>query len=58
MDTIQKHVYDDCSAFVGERFEHYEHETHISISQREAYVIMKAFEDQQRYLNPVMVIKE
>ncbi|KKK86065.1 hypothetical protein LCGC14_2766940 [marine sediment metagenome] len=54
MDTIQKHIHDDCKVFVGEVFEHQEHEPTISIGLREAYVIMKALEDQQRYLNPLV----
>ncbi len=53
MDVIQKHIYNDCKTFVGEEFEHQENEPTISIGLREAYVIMKAFEDQQKYLNPL-----
>ncbi len=58
MDVIQKHIYNDCRAFVGEKFEHHKDEVTISISQREAYVIMKALEDQQRLLNPLLFVDE
>ena len=58
MDTIQKHIYDDCKTFVGEEFEHSENEPTISIGLREAYVIMKALEDQQRLLNPLVTVEE
>ena len=56
MDSWQKHVYNDCSAFVGEKFEHIENEPTISLSKREAYVVMKALEDQQKYLNPLLEV--
>ncbi len=58
MDTWQKHVYDDCVALVGEEFEHEEHEPSISLGRREAYIVMKALEDQQKYLNPLIEIKQ
>ena len=58
MDTIQNHIYNDCRVFVDEKFEHHENEATISICQREAYVIMKALEDQQKYLHPLKVVPE
>jgi len=54
MDNWQKHVHDKCSAFVGEDFEYAENETTISLNQREAYIVKRALEDQQRYLNPLL----
>ena len=57
-DVWQNHVYDVCKGFVGEDFEHEENEATMSINQREAYIIMKALEDQQKYLNPQIIIKE
>ena len=56
MDNWQKHVADKCRVFVGAEFEYDEHETTISLNRREAYVVMKALEDQQRLLNPVLVV--
>lgn len=56
MDLWQKHVYNDCKALVGEKFEHQEHEPTISLGQREAYIVIKALEDQQRLLNPLIAI--
>ena len=56
MDNWQKHVADKCAAFVGSEFKYSEHEVTISLNQREAYVVMKALEDQQRLLNPVLVV--
>lgn len=58
MDMIQSHVYSDCKAFIGNEFKHEEFEITISIGLREAYVIMKALEDQQRYLHPRMAVPE
>jgi len=56
MDVWQGHVYNDCSAFVGASFEHSEHEPTISFGQREAYIIMKALEFQERYDSPALAI--
>lgn len=56
MDNWQEHVYKDCAAFVDQEFEHIEHEPTISLGQREAYIVMKALEDQQKYLNPIRSI--
>ncbi len=59
MDIIQKHAYNDCRTFIGDKFEHcirksfFQEEVAISLSRREAYVVMKVLEDQQRYLNPL-----
>ena len=58
MDKWQEHIYKDCVALVGEEFEHIEHEVTISLGKREAYIVMKALEDQQRYLNPLQETKE
>ncbi len=58
MDNWQKHVYNDCRAFVDQRFEHSEREPTISLGQREVYIVMKALEDQQRLLNPPLVVTE
>lgn len=55
MDNWQKHVFDKCLAFT-ESFEYEEKEVTISLNLREAYVVLKAFEDQQRYLNPAKEI--
>lgn len=53
MDVWQKHVYTKVSAFADSKFEYTDGpEVHIEINQREAYVVLKALEDQQRYLNP------
>jgi len=54
MDNWQKHVFDKCSAFIGEDFEYNENEVTIILNQREAYVVLKALEDQQKYLNPLV----
>lgn len=51
MDNWQKHVFNKCSAFIGEDFEYSENEVEITLNQREAYIVMKALEDQQKYLN-------
>ena len=58
MDTWQKHVYNDCAAFVGETFEHSENEPTISRGQREAYIVMKALEFQEKHENPLLQIGE
>ena len=47
MDNWQSHIYKKVSAFTG--FEYEENETTISLNQREAYIVMKALEDQQKY---------
>ena len=64
MDNWQKHVKEKCACFVGTEFEYSEHETTISLNQREAYVAMKALEDQEQYLkdrelrlNPCIVVE-
>ncbi len=58
MDNWQKHVADKVSAFIEADFEYKENETYISLNQREAYVVLKALEDQQKYLNPLLVVEE
>ncbi len=58
MDNWQKHIYDDCTAFVGEEFEHRPDDVTLGISKREAYVIIKALEDQQRYLHPILRVQD
>lgn len=58
MDEWQKHIYNDCAAFVDTKFEHIENEPMISFGQREAYIVMKALEDQQRHLNPLVKVEE
>ncbi len=55
MDIWQEHVYKDCVTFVGSEFKHSENAVTISLDQREAYIVMKALEDQQRYLNPLQL---
>lgn len=57
MDVWQEHVYKDCKAFVGAEFEHTEHAPTISLEKREAYIVMKALEDQQKYLNPILCVE-
>lgn len=57
MDNWQKHVFDKCLAFTGEDFEFEEKEVTISLNSREAYIVLKALEDQQRYLNPMKEVK-
>ncbi len=57
MDKWQEHVYWNCRSFVDTELEHIDNEVTISLVQREAYIVMKALEDQQRYLNPQMVIE-
>ena len=57
MDNWQKHVFDKCSAFTGADFEYEEKEVTISLDLREAYVVLKALEDQQRFLNPMKETK-
>lgn len=56
MDTWQKHVWTKVLAFIDSDFEYNEGspEVTISINQREAYVVMKALEDQQRFLDPLV----
>ena len=56
MDNWQSHVYSKMSAFIDEKFVYTENEVNISLNQREAYVVLKALEDQQKYLNPTMSI--
>ncbi len=58
MDNWQKHVADKVYAFIDADFKYEENETHISLNQREAYVVLKALEDQQKYLNPLLVVEE
>lgn len=58
MDNLQKHVHQKCSAFTDEHFEYEENEVTISLNSKEAYVVMKAIEDQQRFLNPLVPIGE
>ena len=57
MDNWQKHVSDKCSAFIDEDFEYEENEVTISLNQREAYVVLKALEDQQKYRNPALLVE-
>lgn len=56
MDNWQKHVFDKCSAFINEDFKYDKNEVTMSFNQREIYVLMKALEDQQKYLNPLFEI--
>ena len=57
MDNWQIHIRNKCSAFLGTEFEYEKNEVTISLNQREAYVVMRALEDQQKYLNPVLTIE-
>lgn len=57
MDNWQKHVFDKCSTFVGADFKYEGHETTISLNQREAYIVKKALEDQEKYLNPMIKVE-
>ena len=56
MDNWQKHVFDKLSAFIDEDFTYEENEVNITLNQREAYVVLKALEDQQKYLNPLLKV--
>ena len=57
MDSWQKHIYNDCAAFVGEDFDGNEKiGATISFGQREAYVVMKALEFQEMYGNPMLIV--
>lgn len=58
MDNWQKHIYNKCSAFISEDFKYEEKETTISLNLREAYIVLKALEDQQRYLNPALLVED
>lgn len=58
MDNWQKHTFNKLAAFVDQEFEYDENEAHISLNQREAYVVLKALEDQQKYLNPALLVPE
>lgn len=53
MDNWQKHVFDRCSEFLGEDCD-YSGTEKLTLNQREAYVVLKALEDQQKYLNPLL----
>ncbi len=53
MDNWQKHVFNKLSAFIDEDFKYEEEEVTITLNQREAYVVMKALEDQ---LNPLIKV--
>ncbi len=50
MDNWQEHVLDKVSAFVNANFEYKEGELNMSLNEREAYVVLKALEDQRKYL--------
>ena len=54
MDNWQKHVFDKCSAFTGEDFEYDENEVTISLNQREAYIVMSALRDQEKFCKPIL----
>ena len=56
MDNWQKHVFDKCAALVDEDFKYEEKETTISVNSKEAYIIMKALEDQQKFHSPILEI--
>ena len=51
MDVWQKQIYDDCAALVSGDKEKF------SLGRREAYIVMKALEAQQRYLHPLRKVK-
>ena len=57
MDDWQNYLYKKLRDFVGKVPETVVgEEVQIRINSREAYVLMKALEDQQRYLNPLIKI--
>ena len=59
MDDWQKYLYMKLRDFVGKVPETViGEEVQIKINRKEAYVLMKALEDQQRHLNPLMKIPE
>jgi len=51
MDELQKQTYDKLHEFLCDGSEGV-----ITLNQTEAYVAMKAMEDQQRYQNPILEI--
>lgn len=55
MDEWQKHLYEKCAELVVKQGMS-KTSTSISICEKEAYVIMKALEDQQRYTHPMLEI--
>lgn len=58
MDTWQSQLYKRVKDFTDESFDSDAPAVYISIGHHEAYVIMKALEDQQRHLHPLQVIKD
>ena len=58
MDNWKKHVYDKCSVFVKEEFKYEENEVTISLNSKEAYIVLKALEDQQMLRNPILEVPE
>ncbi len=57
MDSWQKNIGDKLSVFLDIKSIDGPEEVRIDINQKEAYVLLKALEDQQRYLNPLLVLK-
>lgn len=59
MDSWQEALYERMQSFAGDSAiaanEGIE-PVQLGIRQAEAYVIMKALEDQQRYLNPILAV--
>lgn len=58
MDEWQKHVHDKVSAFVDTDFVYTENEVTLSMNQREAYVVLKALEAQDKSENPLLVARD
>ena len=59
MDEWQKKVYEKCKGLIGsESPETKSASISISLTTSETYVVMKALEDQQRYLNPLLEVND
>jgi len=57
MDKWQSHVFDKVSAFVDQDFEYSENEVHISLNQREAYVVLKLLEAHEKAEAPLVALE-
>ncbi len=57
MDEWQKHCYEKMRDFIGKVPETVVgEEVKIGINRKEAYIFLKALEDQNKYLNPIFHI--
>lgn len=54
MDNWQKQLFDKCSVFIDSRSCHdLSNSDTISLNVKEAYIVKKALEDQERHLYPI-----